>query len=696
MLMSKRTGASRAAFLASVLAIGPAIPVHAQDAPTTNLLDMSIEDLLSMEVTSASRKKQSLAQTAAAVFVITRDDIRRTGAQSVPEALRLAPGLQVAQIDANKWAIGSRGFNGRFANKLLVLMDGRTLYTPSFSGVLWDVQDTLLEDVERIEVIRGPGGTLWGSNAVNGVINIITRDSRESQGGVVSATLGERQAASAFARFGGTTEGGIGYRAFAKYGSGAENEDMSGVATADDWRQSRVGLRADWDANDNQTFSVNSEAYKGTSGETLHLPSVMPPYSLRSNSEQNVSGAFVRGQWERIGAPGVETSAQIYYDATRRDTSIFGEDRDTLDLEIQHRFPLGARHDVIAGVAYRHDSFQIKQSEHVQVVPATPSNTRLSAFVQDEIALLPNLALTLGTKIERNELSENDVDLLPNARLNWAVNERDDLWAAVTSALRTPSYADRGATITGLGAGAVIPPGTPQNPFPVPIQAQVTGSQATVSERLVAYEAGYRGRFTQRVSVDLSVFLNDYSKLRDNNAAGLYCDSTGEPLNPFAPPPACLFTSTSIINRLVFGSGQEVRTHGAELAIDWRAVDWLRVTGTYSYLHAQLRTPFSRLTQPVVGSNPDDQFSLRGEFAVGRKLDLDLWVRYVGRLPALDIDGYWSTDLHAVWRPRDRLEVSLTAQNVLGDARLEWVSELGDIVPTRIRGKMNATVHWSF
>jgi iron complex outermembrane recepter protein len=288
------------------------------------------------------------------------------------------------------------------------------------------------------------------------------------------------------------------------------------------------------------------------------------------------------------------------------------------------------------------------------------------------------------------------VDLLPNVRLNWTVNEHDDLWAAVTSALRTPSYADRGATITGLGSGAVIPPGTPQNPFPLPIQVQVTGSAATVSERLLAYEVGYRGRLSERVSVDLSLFLNDYSKLRDNNPAGLYCDSTGEPFNPFAPPPACLFTSTSIINRLVFGSGQEVRTHGAELAVDWRAVDWLRVTGTYSYLHAQLRSPYSPLTQPVVGSNPDDQFSLRGEIAVSNDLDLDLWVRYVGGLPALNLDGYWTTDLHAAWRPSERLEVSLAAQNLFGDARSEWVSELGDVVPTRIRSKVHATVRWSF
>ncbi len=694
--MNKRTGATRAASLIWVVAMCAAASVRAQTSPTTSLLDMSIEDLMSMELTSASRKKQSLGQTAAAVFVITRDDIRRTGAQSIPEALRLAPGLQVAQIDANKWAISSRGFSGRFANKLLVLMDGRTLYTPSFSGVIWDAQDTLLEDIERIEVIRGPGGTLWGSNAVNGVINIITRDSRETQGGVISATLGERSAASAHARFGGTAGDGVGYRTFAKYGSGAANQDLTDTATADDWRQFRVGLRVDWDAGTDQTVSVNSEAYKGASGDTLQLPALTPPYSTRSNSEQNFSGAFVRTQWQRTWSPDSETSAQFYFDATRRDTSIFGEDRDTLDLELQHRVPVGTRNDLIAGVAYRYDQFRIEQGAHLQVEPGSPTNRRLSAFLQDEITLLPNVALTLGTKIEHNELSENDVDLLPNARLNWVANERDDFWAAVTSALRTPSYADRGATITGLGAGAILPPGGPQNPFPIPIQLQVTGSPATVSERLVAYEFGYRGHFNEQVSVDVSAFSNDYRRLRDNNPGGLYCDSTGEAIDPLAPPPACLATSTSVLYRFVFGSGQKVRTRGAELAMDWRAQDWLRITGTYTYLHAQLRSAGMPFNQPVVGSDPEHQFSLRGELAVRKNLDLDVWIRHVGEQPALAIGEYWTADLHAAWRPRATLEASLTVQNLLGEARQEWVSELGDIVPTRIRSKMSASLRWSF
>jgi len=321
---------------------------------------------------------------------------------------------------------------------------------------------------------------------------------------------------------------------------------------------------------------------------------------------------------------------------------------------------------------------------------------RLSAFLQDEIALSPTLALTLGTKIEHNELSDKNIDLLPNARLNWAVSDRDDVWAAITSALRTPSYADRGITYTGLGVASVFPPGVPPNPFPLPMQIQVTGNLATVSERLVAYELGYRGHFNERVSVDVSAFLNDYSKLRDNNAAGLYCDSTGEAINPFAPPPPCLATSTSVINRVVFGSGQKVRTRGAELALDWRAQEWLRVTGTYTRLHAQLKSAPKPFDLPVVGSDPEQQFSLRSEIAASRNLDLDLWIRYVGQQPALSIDEYWTADLHAIWRPRATLEVSLTAQNLFGDAREEWMSELGDIVRTRIRSKMNASLRWSF
>jgi iron complex outermembrane receptor protein len=327
----------------------------------------------------------------------------------------------------------------------------------------------------------------------------------------------------------------------------------------------------------------------------------------------------------------------------------------------------------------------------VQVLPGSPSNIRVSAFLQDEMALTPNVALTVGSKFERNELSENDVDVLPNIRLNWSASA-GDLWLAVTSALRTPSYADRGATITGLGAESVIPPGVGGNPFPLPIQVQVTGSPATVSERMLAYEMGYRGQFSDRVSVDLSTFLNDYDRLRDNDPAGLYCDSTGEFINPLAPPPACLMTSTSIINRVVFGSNQKIRTRGAEMAVDWRAAERLRLTGAYTYLHAERRNASSIYTQPIVGSSPENQFSLRGEFAAGHNLDLDLWLRYADELPAMRIDGYFTADLHAMWRPRPQLEVALTALNLFGDSRQEWLSELGDLVPTRIRSRMSASV----
>ena len=669
-------------------------PVHAAGAGD-GLLDLSIEQLLDMEVTSASRKKQPLSQAAAAVFVITQDDIRRSGARNIPEALRLAPGLQVAQIDANKWAITARGFMGRYANKLLVLMDGRTLYTPSFSVVFWDVQDTLMDNIERIEVIRGPGGTLWGSNAVNGIINIITRDARQSRDGLLTAGAGTQDAVSGALRLGGGNDT-LGYTGFAKYARATGNQDPAGATTADDWRQARVGGRLDWTRREGETLTATAEAYSGRSGETVQLGALAPPYVQRIGRSDGVRGGFVLGRWTRQWDAGQESSVQLVLDTTHRDTVLFGEDHDSAEIEAQQRFALGRRHDLVAGLNYRWNSFDFRQGTAAQFGARSPTDSRYSVFLQDEIALAGGrVLLTLGSKFEHNGLSPRNVEVLPNVRAAWQVAANQTLWGAVTGSVRTPSYADLALTATGVGQPGVIPPLTAANPLPLPLQVQIVGNPAIGSEKLRAFELGYRGRLGRDLSIDLAAYLNDYSDLRGLQPLGLYCDSTGEFLDPNAPS-ACLFTSQSLFMRFQFINSQKVRTSGAELALDWRAARWMRLVGTYSYQHVQSRTPAPAFQEDMPRKNPGSVLTVRGEITLRGNVELVPQLRYFGALAPLHIPSQWNADLRLAWRPRADVELALTGHDLLHSRRLQFIAEEGDLVPTQIERSLSASLRWAF
>jgi len=660
-----------------------------------DLLDLSIEQLLDLEVTSAARRKQTFSEVAAAMFVITQDDIRRSGARSIPEALRMAPGLHVAQIDANKWAISARGFTGRFANKLLVLMDGRTLYTSSYSGVFWDVQDTLMDNIERIEVIRGPGGSLWGSNAVNGIINIITRDSRYSRDGLVTAGFSDRGAARAALRVGGGDDD-LAYTTYLKFSDGQGNRDLEGRDTADDWHQARAGARVDWKRRTTETLTVTGEYYTGKSGETLQLATLPPPYVRRLDDEEDVEGGFVLGRWTRQWTEDQESSLQALVDITQRRTVLFAEKRRTIELEGQQRFRIAGVHDIVVGLGYRHDSFDFASGTDINIRTPSPAHSRLSAFVQDEISLFDGrLRVTAGSKLEHNALSTRDVEFLPNLRASWAIGEGHALWGAATRSVRTPSHGDLAAEISGLGPGATVPPGTVQNPLPLPIRVQLVGNPRFLSETLDAFELGYRGQLAAGLSLDAAVFLNRYSDLRSVTPTGLYCSSTGEPVDPSAPP-ACLFTSTSLLSRGLFENNMKLESRGAELSVDWRATQAVRLVGTYAYFHAETKSVLGPFDERYVDRDPRHRLSLRSEIALGPGLDLGLWLRYSGRLGSSSLGPRWNADSRLAWRPLDRVEFELVGTNLFHRARLEFLSELNDVVPTAIERSVTASVRWSF
>ncbi|HRE84429.1 MAG TPA: TonB-dependent receptor plug domain-containing protein, partial [Opitutaceae bacterium] len=472
---------------------------------------MSVEQLLDLDVTSVSRRREKLQSAPSAIQVITSDDVRRSGATSLPEALRLASNLEVAQIDSRQWAITARGFNNAFAGKMLVMIDGRSVYTPLYAGVYWDVQDVLLYDLDRIEVISGPGATQWGANAMNGVINISTKSAKDTQGGVMFGGAGTELRSSGGLRYGGRTENGVFYRVYAKYFERDESARTNGRGANDSWHMAQGGFRADWDANANDTFTLQGDGYSGYLGQS-------GPDKIR------VNGLNVLSRWTRTFSPKSDLHLQVYVDRThRRIPNSFTQDLNTTDLDFQHRFSLGDTNDIVWGLGYRIVADDIENTPANAFLPPKVTRTSFNIFVQDEIELSKDqLALMIGSKLEHNDYT--GFELEPSVRLSFTPDQRQTIWAAVSRAIRTPSRIDRD----------LYSPATP--PY------RIAGGAKVVSETLLAYELGYRLQLTPRVALSLATFFNNYDHLRSL-----------EPVNPPAPFP------------LEGSSGLRGRSSGAEL-----------------------------------------------------------------------------------------------------------------------------------
>lgn len=423
--------------LAPMTIVGQADELQPAQKHPIDLTNMSLEDLMNLEVTSVSKKEQKLSQTAAAIYVVTQEDIRRSGATSIPEVLRMVPGLQVARLSGSKWAITSRGFNGRFANKMLVLVDGRSVYTPTFSGVFWDVQDLLLEDVERIEVIRGPGGTLWGANAVNGVINIITKPAKETQGGFLTAGSGSEERGFGGFRYGGKLGRDIAYRLYSKYFNRSNLADMSGRNSPGGWDILRGGFRMDWKGTERDSLTLQGDIYNGHIRErNSSIVSLVPPFRRTLDSQTGVSGGNVMALWNRTFAGGSAMRLQMYYDRTRHEDSSAvitsrGEIVDSSDLDFQHRFALGKRQDIVWGIGYRFTSDSVQNTFSVAFDPNHRATHLFSTFVQDEIFIVKDrLRLTVGSKFEHNDYTGFEAQ--PSLRLLWTPNDRHTFWGAIS------------------------------------------------------------------------------------------------------------------------------------------------------------------------------------------------------------------------------------------------------------------------
>ena len=665
-----------ASFAAMLLAANSGAQSH-QSVPDVTTLSM--EDLMNMQVTSVSKRTQKVADAAAAVFVITQEDIRRSGATSIPEALRLVPGLEVARIDENKWAIASRGFNGRFDNKLLVLIDGRSVYTPLFSGVYWNVQDVMLEDIDRIEVIRGPGATLWGANAVNGVINIISKKAKDTQSGVVTAGAGSEERGSGGVRY-GSKIGDTSYRAYGKYFNWGPSLYPTGMTAHDGWDAMRGGFRADWTPAGANSLTLQGDIYHSKYGETLTVPSLNAPYSSTFPNNGNYSGGNILGRWNH-SSEGSSMSLQMYYDNTTiADNSLFVDHQNIFDMDFQHGFHVGDSQQFVWGLGYRSIRDRNDSSFSVSLQPNQVTLNHFSAFVQDEISLVDNrLRLTFGSKFEHNDFTGFEVQ--PNARLLWTLTPNQSVWTAVSRAVRTPALTEEGLRLNS----AVIPPATPTNPTPFPAVVTVFGSHQFQSEDLLAYELGYRVQVTSSLSADIATFYNRYSNLR-----------TAEPGAPFiegSPAP------TDIVVPFVASNKMSGGTYGAELFADWRVAPKWRLVGSYSYLQMNIQKNSDSLdpTSDIPnGSSPRHQWYLRSSIDLPKHFEHDTTLRFVDHLPSLSIPSYYSLDAHLGWRPVPRVEFSIGGQNLLDNQHLEFIPDFINTAPTVVKRTVYGSMTFKF
>jgi iron complex outermembrane receptor protein len=608
-----------------------------------NLQELGKVRFYNPEATSAARKTQKLWDTASALFVISQEDIRRAGITSIPEALRMVPGIQVARIDANKWAISARGFNAQFSSKLLVMIDGRTVYTPLRSEVFWDVQDTLIEDIDRIEVIRGPGASLWGANAVNGIINIITKSSQKTKGNLVTTHLSDESERVVFGiRHGGELNKDMHYRVYGKFYDHDSFVDNQGQEQPDNWQMKRGGFRVDWKRNRRDAFTFQGDIYNGFAGKIVEVPRPIP---RTIHGDANLGGLNLVGRWQHALATG-EVILQAYYDHTKRDDLVFKEVRHTFDVDFQHRWQRNQRQELIWGLGFRHSRDEIDSyTEFLSYSPTKRQVNLFSAFAQGEFGLLPKQwKLTLGTKFEHNDYSGFEIQ--PSVRSWFLINDQQSLWAAVSRAIREPSRTDEDMKLDV---------GSPD------LHILIQGNPDSQSENVLAYELGYRWNPTQNFLLDASLFYNEYEHLQTAEMVGF---------KPFPPPPVLAMQ----MDNKMYGE-----TYGLELAAYWQMTkDWKWVA-TYNYLDAQLHlnaeSTDSNDTEQQEGNNPHHQATLRSLLTLPHRLELDTAIYYVDNLPNLNIAHYTRFDIRLGWQPKTNLEFSFGARNLFDKQHIEFKTE---------------------
>ena len=596
---------------------------------------LSIDELLNVTVTSAGQKEQKLSDVAAALTVITADDIERSGATNIPDLLRYVPGVEVGQANNSAVSVGIRGFGGVFSTKLLVLVDGRSIYDPTFGGVEWQFQQMMMENIDRVEVIRGPGATVWGANAVDGVINIITKDSADTQGGLISTIYGTKDQGTGSFRYGLAPTQGLTLRLYGQYQNVASSDPLSGNPKFDDGQNIVGGFRADYrpDSDDHVRFS--SDVLTAHAGDAQFFGgALLPPTYNQTGDNENVN--FV---WEHNFEPDNQLTVQSYYDRVARNTDpedLFDSSKaQTVDVQVRHSLPLHllpVKQELTYGIEYREVSIEVNPSRGVAWSQPGRDDQTFSAFAQTDLHLIDDvLTLTTGTKLDHNDYTGFEVQ--PSARLLWKIDGRNSVWASVSRAVREPDIIDFDTS------GFVL-----------------NGNTHLKAEDLIAYELGYRVQPFDWLSVDIDAYYNDYNNL----------------IESFVPAGSFLPT---------FEQFQKAQTYGIEPSFTAQVQPWWKLTGSYSLL--EFHTDNSGVPPsdvysgpPLQNVDPSNQFSLRNSFDLPNHISIDLGGRFVDKIAGAN--GYFVVDTRVAWKPTDNWEVSVVGQNLLSANHVENPGQIGD------------------
>ncbi|MBN2011604.1 TonB-dependent receptor plug domain-containing protein [candidate division KSB1 bacterium] len=664
-----------------------------QDDPdSTNILDLPIERLLNLEVVVSTplKKNMKLHEATTAIFVLTGDEIQRSGYRSIPEALRLVPGIQVARIDANKWAVSSRGFNGIFTNKLLVLIDGRSVYTPLFSGVFWDSQDILMEDIDRIEVIRGPGASTWGANAVNGVVNVITKHSRQTQNGFLHLGFGSEEPGFGELRYGDKFGEYGTYRVYSKFNRRNNLVRLDGTPGADRWHTFQNGFRADWNISDADFLSMQGDVAFGTIGQMYSVIQQTPTLNFMAYDGTATTGiGNVIGRWEHDFSNTNNTILQCYIDHYQRDDVTLSGKINTYDIDFLHNLTIGEYHQIIWGTGYRFTQDDLDNTNVMWFTPSAKTTSILSMFVQDEIKLYSDrFHMTLGSKFERNDYTGWEIQ--PNIRMHVQLSRNQTLWAAVSRAVRTRSRAE-----DGLHAYTDVI----QLPLNHRWWLSMNGTESFKSEELLSHEIGYRNQISSRIFMDVALFYNKYDHLRTYEPNAFKAGPVGDNLNFEIP--------------LFFSNNMYGNSRGGEIVIDFSLTNWWRIYSAYSYLRIKMyldeaalaknplypyikATPIADLAKGTEGESPRHQFVLHQSLEISDNLHMDAFLRYVDTLLKLDVPSYINADISFHWQYAKNLGFSVVGQNLLHTQVMEWDPSYAQISGSLNQRGLYGSVQWSF
>jgi len=641
-----------------------------------DLSDASLEDLLDIRVSSVTRTERTLSQTASSVFVITAEDIRRSGATNIAEILRIVPGLDVARINANTWAISARGFNGRFANELLVMVDGRPIYTATFGGVFWDVLDLPLEDIDRIEVIRGPGASAWGANAVNGVISILTRKSSETQGGIVSALAGTSEQSVGTVQYGSRIGKNLTYRVHAKYRNQFRLPGLDSATGADDWHLLTSGFRMDRDFAARDKLTLEGDLYGGNEGGPAPvLQSVTAAAPVDMNLRVPLSGGFLQATWNHRHSDRSDLQAQLSFTRYKR-LDILAEDRNTVNLGFQHHLAWGGRQDLVWGATYRFSESATHGNLQFSLDPPDSQTNLASLFFQDEVSLEPDrLSVTFGTKLEHD--TYGGWNLMPSVRAAWNPTPDRTLWAAVSHAVRTPSEVD--VASRSNFAGFSLPDGSPA-------LSALLGNPHFDAEALTAYELGYRADLLPHWSVDLATYYNHYTSQQSTEPAPAFFEPSPQPPHLVIP-----------ITYRNLGYGE---SHGVEISSNWKIADRWTLSPGYAFerihMHGKPGSHDTATPRENEGSSPVHAAQLRSSLRVRKGLTWDAAAYFVDRLSSPAVSSYTRLDSQLAWQCKENFSLALVGQNLLRDRHLEFLDQTGSVDSTTVRRSAYLKLTWTF